>query len=181
MIENIPELVDAGVDSCKIEGRMKTALYVATVARTYRKAIDDFFESEEKYRQNMPWYLDQISRCTYRQFTTGFYFGKPSEEAQIYDNNTYINEYIYLGIVYDIDERGFARIEQRNKFSVGDEIEIMKPDGTDVKAAVKAMYREDGTSVESCPHSKEIIYLDLSEKPDKFDILRIESKEEAGE
>ncbi len=181
MIEHIPELVDAGVDSCKIEGRMKTALYVATVARTYRKAIDDFFESEEKYRENMPWYLDQISRCTYRQFTTGFYFGKPSEEAQIYDNNTYINEYIYLGIVYDIDERGFARIEQRNKFSVGDEIEIMKPDGTDVKAAVKAMYREDGTSVESCPHSKEIIYLDLSEKPDKFDILRIESKEEAGE
>ncbi len=181
MIEHIPELVDAGVDSCKIEGRMKTALYVATVARTYRKAIDDFFESEEKYRQNMPWYLDQISRCTYRQFTTGFYFGKPSEEAQIYDNNTYINEYIYLGIVYDIDERGFARIEQRNKFSVGDEIEIMKPDGTDVKAAVKAMYREDGTSVESCPHSKEIIYLDLSEKPDNFDILRIESKEEAGE
>ncbi|MBQ7615576.1 MAG: U32 family peptidase [Butyrivibrio sp.] len=181
MIEHIPELVDAGVDSCKIEGRMKTALYVATVARTYRKAIDDFFESEEKYRSNMPWYLDQISRCTYRQFTTGFYFGKPSEEAQIYDNNTYINEYIYLGIVYDIDERGYAKIEQRNKFSVGDEIEIMKPDGTDVKATVRAMYREDGTAVESCPHSKEIIYLDLSQRPEKYDILRIESKENVEE
>ncbi len=175
MIEHIPELVDAGVDSCKIEGRMKTALYVATVARTYRKAIDDFFESEDKYRQNMPWYLDQISRCTYRQFTTGFYFGKPSEEAQIYDNNTYINEYVYLGIVYDVDERGFARIEQRNKFSVGDEIEIMKPDGTDVKVTVKGMYREDGEAVESCPHSKEIIYLDLSQVPSKYDILRVES------
>ncbi len=172
MIEHIPELVDAGVDSCKIEGRMKTALYVATVARTYRKAIDDYFESEEKYRQNMPWYLDQISRCTYRQFTTGFYFGKPSEETQIYDNNTYINEYIYLGIVYDIDERGFARIEQRNKFSVGDEIEIMKPDGTDVKTTVRGMYKEDGTPVDSCPHSKEIIYLDLTNAPSKFDILR---------
>ncbi len=181
MIEHIPELVDAGVDSCKIEGRMKTALYVATVARTYRKAIDDFFESEEKYKENMPWYLDQISRCTYRQFTTGFYFGKPSEEAQIYDNNTYINEYIYLGIVYDIDERGFAKIEQRNKFSVGDEIEIMKPDGTDVKATVRAMYREDGTEVESCPHSKEIIYLDLSQRPEKYDVLRIESKENVEE
>ncbi len=175
MIEHIPELVDAGVDSCKIEGRMKTALYVATVARTYRKAIDDFFESEDKYRQNMPWYLDQISRCTYRQFTTGFYFGKPSEEAQIYDNNTYINEYVYLGIVYDVEERGFARIEQRNKFSVGDEIEIMKPDGTDVKVTVKGMYREDGEAVESCPHSKEIIYLDLSQVPSKYDILRVES------
>ena len=176
MIEHIPELVSAGVDSCKIEGRMKTALYVATVARTYRKAIDDYFESEEKYRENMPWYLDQISRCTYRQFTTGFYFGKPSDEAQIYDNNTYINEYIYLGIVYGIDERGYAQIEQRNKFSVGDEIEIMKPDGTDVKATVRAMYNADNEAVESCPHSKETIYLDLSEKPSAFDILRIESK-----
>ncbi|MEE3496615.1 MAG: peptidase U32 family protein, partial [Butyrivibrio sp.] len=91
MIEHIPELVNAGVDSCKIEGRMKTALYVATVARTYRKAIDDFFESEEKYRENMPWYKEQISKCTYRQFTTGFYFGKPSDETQIYDVNTYVN------------------------------------------------------------------------------------------
>ena len=178
MIEHIPELVDAGVDSCKIEGRMKTALYVATVARTYRKAIDDFFESEEKYRQNMPWYLDQISKCTYRQFTTGFYFGKPSDEMQIYDNNTYVSEYIYLGIVYDIDERGFAKIEQRNKFSVGDEIEIMKPDGTDVKVRVNGMYTEDGIAVESCPHSKEIIYLDLSERPSRYDILRVSAKPE---
>ena len=177
MIEHIPELVDAGVDSCKIEGRMKTALYVATVARTYRKAIDDFFESEEKYKENMPWYLDQISRCTYRQFTTGFYFGKPSEEAQIYDNNTYVNEYIYLGIVDSIDNRGYAKFEQRNKFSVGDEIEIMKPDGTDVKATVKAMYAEDGTAVESCPHSKQILYVDLSVVPEKYDILRVKSEQ----
>ena len=176
MIEHIPELVDAGVDSCKIEGRMKTALYVATVARTYRKAIDDYFESEEKYRQNMPWYLDQIARCTYRQFTTGFYFGKPSEEAQIYDNNTYINEYVYLGIVYEVDDRGYARIEQRNKFSVGDEIEIMKPDGTDVKVRVNGMYAEDGTAVDSCPHSKQIIYLDLSEPAFEYDILRVSAE-----
>ncbi|MBE5837825.1 peptidase U32 family protein [Butyrivibrio sp.] len=173
MIEHIPELVDARVDSCKIEGRMKTALYVATVARTYRKAIDDYFESEEKYRANMPWYLDQISRCTYRQFTTGFYFGKPSDEAQIYDSNTYVNEYIYLGIVNDVNDKGLARIEQRNKFSVGDEIEIMKPDGTDVKATVKAMYTEDGESVDSCPHPQQIIDLELSEIPSKYDILRI--------
>lgn len=155
---------------------MKTALYVATVARTYRKAIDDYFESEEKYRANMPWYLDQISRCTYRQFTTGFYFGKPSEEAQIYDNNTYVNEYIYLGIVDELDNRGYAKFEQRNKFSVGDVIEIMKPDGTDVEAKVNAMYAEDGTPVESCPHSKQIIYADLSQKPEKYDILRIKAE-----
>lgn len=175
MIEHIPEMVDARIDSCKIEGRMKTALYVATVARTYRKAIDDFFESEDKYRQNMPWYLDQISKCTYRQFTTGFYFGKPSDEAQIYDNNTYVNEYIYLGIVGEIDDRGYAKFEQRNKFSVGDEIEIMKPDGTDIKVTVKGMYAEDGTPVESCPHSKQTLFVDLSERPEKYDILRVRS------
>ncbi len=177
MIEHIPEMVDAGIDSFKIEGRMKTALYVATVARTYRKAIDDFFESEEKYRENMPWYLDQISKCTYRQFTTGFYFGKPSDEAQIYDNNTYVNEYIYLGIVNEIDNRGYAKFEQRNKFSVGDDIEIMKPDGTDVKVKVEAMFAEDGTAVDSCPHSKQTLFVKLSEQPEKYDILRVKSKE----
>ena len=91
MIEHIPELVDAGIDSFKIEGRMKTALYVATVARTYRKAIDDYFASEEKYRENLEWYRREIAKCTYRSFTTGFYFGKPDENTQIYDNNTYLN------------------------------------------------------------------------------------------
>ena len=104
MIEHIPELIDAGIDSFKIEGRMKTALYVATVARTYRKAIDDYQKDPELYRKNMPWYLDQISNCTYRQFTTGFFFGKPSEEAQIYDSNTYIREYTYLGITEEIKD-----------------------------------------------------------------------------
>ncbi|MCR4901644.1 MAG: U32 family peptidase [Butyrivibrio sp.] len=173
MIEHIPELVDAGVDSCKIEGRMKTALYVATVARTYRKAIDDFFESEEKYRANMPWYLDEISRCTYRQFTTGFYFGKPSDETQIYDNNTYVNEYTYLGIVGSVDESGRAKIEQRNKFSVGDKIEIMKPDGRDIETIVKGIYNEKGQSVESAPHPKEVLYLELDQETEQYDILRI--------
>lgn len=173
MIEHIPELVDAGVDSCKIEGRMKTALYVATVARTYRKAIDDYFESEEKYRANMPWYLDEISRCTYRQFTTGFYFGKPSNETQIYDNNTYVNEYTYLGIVGSVDENGRAKIEQRNKFSVGDKIEIMKPDGRDIETIVKGIYNEKGQSVDSAPHPKEVLYLELNQETEQYDILRI--------
>ena len=187
MIEYIPEIVNAGIDSMKIEGRMKTALYVATVARTYRKALDDYFTSEETYRNNMSWYQEQISRCTYRQFTTGFYFGKPTEETQIYDSNTYISESIYLGIVDHIDERGYAQIEQRNKFCVGDTIEIMKPDGRDIFVTVNAMYDEEGRAVESCPHSKQKIYLDLkpvSEEQDldpnklvqQYDLLRV-SKE----
>ena len=173
MIEYIPEIVAAGIDSLKIEGRMKTALYVATVARTYRKAIDDYFESEEKYRANMDWYKAEISKCTYRQFTTGFYFGKPDENTQIYDNNTYVNEYIYLGIIESVDGSGLARIMQRNKFSVGDTIEIMKPDGRNIEVQVRAMYDEEGNAVESCPHSKQIIDLDLTVIPEQFDLLRV--------
>ena len=174
MIEHIPEMIDAGIDSFKIEGRMKTALYVACVARTYRKAIDDFLESEQKYRDNMDWYLSEISKCTYRQFTTGFYFGKPSEEAQIYDNNTYINEYVYLGMVDKKDSES-AYIEQKNKFCVGDEIEIMKPDGSNVATKVIRIVNEDGEDMESCPHSKQKLRIFLSVVPDEGDILRVKN------
>ncbi|EOS48402.1 hypothetical protein C809_02081 [Lachnospiraceae bacterium MD335] len=178
MIEHVPEIVAAGIDSFKIEGRMKTALYVACVARTYRKAIDDFFESEEKYRANMEWYRAEIAKCTYRQFTTGFYFGKPDENTQIYDSNTYVNESVYLGMVDLVDERGFAKFEQKNKFCVGDVIEIMKPDGRNVSAKVLSMYNEDGEAVESCPHSKQVLYAKLSEQVNKYDIMRTEAGKE---
>ena len=172
MIEHIPELIEAGIDSFKIEGRMKTALYVATVARTYRKAIDDYLTSPEKYRKNMPWYLEQISNCTYRQFTTGFFFGKPSEESQIYDNNTYIKEYTYLGIVGERNEEGLYQIEQRNKFSVGEQIEVMKPDGRNIPVTVKRILDEDGNEMESAPHPKQVLYIDLGQELEMYDILR---------
>ena len=177
MIEHIPDLIDAGIDSYKIEGRMKTALYVATVARTYRKAIDDYLESPEKYEANMPWYLEQIKSCTYRQFTTGFFYGKPSEETQIYDNNTYEKGYTYLGIVGAPNEKGLYRMEQRNKFSVGEQIEIMKPNGDNVLATVLALVDEDGNEMESCPHPQQVFYVKLSETPDEFDILRRQENE----
>ena len=191
MIEYIPEMVQAGIDSFKIEGRMKTALYVAAVARTYRKAIDDYFTSEQLYRDNTDWYRAEIAKCTYRQFTTGFYFGKPDENTQIYDNNTYVNEYIYLGIVEEIatvqkafpgidtetagiEKDGWlVRIEQRNKFCVEDEIEIMKPSGKNIPVTVQAMYNADGEPVESCPHSKQLIWLSLSVLPEQYDLLRV--------
>ena len=171
MIEHIPELVESGVDSLKIEGRMKTALYVATVARTYRKALDDYKIDPELYRQNMPWYLEQISNCTYRQFTTGFFFGKPNEESQIYDNNTYVKEYTYLGIIGE-EKDGTYRIEQRNKFSVGETIEVMKPNGDNIEVTVKRILTEDGVEQESAPHPKQVLYVDLGIPVDKYDILR---------
>ena len=173
MIEHIPDLIDAGIDSFKIEGRMKTALYVATVARTYRRALDDYAKSPELYQQNMSWYLDQISNCTYRQFTTGFFYGKPSAEAQIYDSNTYIKEYTYLGIIGDTRADGRVCIEQRNKFLIGDQIEIMKPDGSNVTTTVLGIENEDGEAMESAPHPKQVLWLALDAQADRYDILRM--------
>ncbi len=171
MIGHIPELIDAGIDSLKVEGRMKTALYVATVARTYRKALDDYARSPELYQENMPWYLEQISNCTYRQFTTGFYFGRPDENTQIYDSSTYVREYIYLGIVGE-EKDGMYRIEQRNKFSVGEQIEIMKPGGENVPVTVKRIVNEEGEEQESAPHPKQVLYVELDGRADVYDILR---------
>ncbi len=171
MIEHIPEILEAGIDSLKIEGRMKTALYVATVARTYRKAIDDYQKDPALYRENMPWYLEQISNCTYRQFTTGFFFGKPDETSQIYDSNTYVKEYTYLGIIGE-ERDGTYRIEQRNKFSVGETIEVMKPNGENIEVIVKRILTEEGAEQESAPHPKQVLYVDLGIKVDEYDILR---------
>ena len=172
MIDHIPEILESGIDSLKIEGRMKTALYVATVARTYRKAIDDCLKSRELYEKNLPWYREQISNCTYRQFTTGFFYGKPDENTQIYDSNTYVKEYTYLGIVGEVTEDGLCRIEQRNKFSVGEEIEIMKPDGENIVTRVQQILNEDGEEQESAPHPKQVLYIRLDQKAEHYDILR---------
>lgn len=172
MIEHIPEMVSSGIDSFKIEGRMKTALYVATVARTYRLAIDDFIKDPEIYKSRIPFYKDEISKCTYRQYTTGFFFGKPDENTQIYDSNTYIKEYTYLGIINGVNEAGLYEIEQRNKFSVGETIEVMKPDGRNIEVTVKRIVNEYGEDMESAPHPKQQLFIDLGVELDRYDILR---------
>ena len=172
MIEHIDDIMESGIDSLKIEGRMKTALYVATVARTYRKAIDDYLESPQKYRANMTWYQEQISNCTYRQFTTGFFYGKPDENTQIYDSNTYVKEYTYLGYIEEVTEEGLGRITQRNKFSVGETIEVMKPNGENVEVTVQRILDEDGNSVDSAPHPQQRLYVDLGIELCQYDLLR---------
>ncbi len=172
MIEHIPELVEVGIDSFKIEGRMKTALYVAVVTRTYRQAIDDYMKDEALYRSQMDYYKEEIAKCTYRQFTTGFFFGKPDHDTQIYDNNTYIKAYTYLGLIGEHRGDGFYSLEQRNKFSVGEKIEVMKPDGRDLEVTVRAMTDEEGQPMESCPHPKQKIYVDLGIELSPFDLLR---------
>lgn len=172
MIEHIPDIIEAGIDSLKIEGRMKTALYVATVARTYRQAIDDYFKNPALYEKNIPYYKEEIAKCTYRQFTTGFFYGPTTHETQIYDSNTYIREYTYLGLVGDKNEKGLYSLEQRNKFCVGDTIEVMKPDGRNLTTTVKAITDAVGEPMDSCPHPKQQIYVDLGMELDVRDLLR---------
>ena len=246
MIEHIPALIESGIDSFKVEGRMKTALYVATVARTYRKAIDDYAKGIEVYQAYMPWYLEQIANCTYRQFTTGFFFDKPNETTQIYDSNTYLQESVYLGIIenvsgceikellsgreellsgkeellsgreellsvreellsgreelYSSEEQlagckeelvsgreklpsgkleckedkivAWYKIEQRNKFSVGENIEIMKPGGENTSTKVLGILNEEGEEMESAPHPQQVLYVALDRNAEEYDLLR---------
>ncbi len=172
MVEHIPELMEAGIDSFKVEGRMKTALYVATVARAYRRAIDDCKKGRDVFEQNSGWYKEEIGKCTNREFTTGFFFGKPGSDAHIYKSSTYVKDYTYLGTVDQVDPRGFARIEQKNKFSVGETIEVMKPDGRNLSVEVREIRSQDGALLESAPHAKQVVYVDLGEGLEEFDILR---------
>ena len=176
MIEHIPELVQAGIDSFKIEGRMKTALYVAVVSRTYRQAIDDYFEDPQKYKERIPYYKKEIAKCTYRQFTTGFFFGPTTHDSQIYDNNTYVKGYEYLGTIHEKLPDGQGVFEQKNKFCVGDEVEIMKPNGENVVTKVLSMEDEKGQKVDSCPHPGQRIRLRVECELQEYDIIRKEKE-----
>lgn len=180
MIEHLPDLYDAGIASFKIEGRMKTALYIATTARTYRKAMRDYEEDPALYRKNLSWYHEEIRSCTYRQFTTGFFYGKPDETSQIYDNNTYTQGAVYLGCLEGRNENGDWVLFQKNKFCVGDTIEIMKPSGEDLVAVVRDIKDEEGAHQESAPHplQKLLVSLELSDQgaPEAGDILRKKQK-----
>ncbi|MDD6071679.1 MAG: U32 family peptidase [Clostridiales bacterium] len=172
MVNHVPELIEAGIDSFKVEGRMKTALYVATVARTYRKAIDDYMESPEKYAANLEWYKEEIGKCTYRQFTTGFYFGKTDSDSQVYDNNDYVKEYTYIGKVESVDSDGRLHFIQRNKFCVGEQIEAMMFDGRNVELEVMGIWNADMEEVDSAPHPKEALTVQLNQSLPVGTILR---------
>ena len=172
MIEHLPDLVEAGVNSLKVEGRMKTALYAAVTARTYRKALDDLFEDPALYRRNMDWYREEITRCTHRAFTTGFFYGKPTAQDQIYDSNTYVKEYTYLGSVSHVLPDGRFVMEQKNKFCVGDVLEVMKPSGENLEAKVLSITDAEETPMESAPHPRQELHVQLDVRAEAYDILR---------
>lgn len=177
MIQNIPDLIEAGIFSFKIEGRMKTPFYVATVTKIYREAINDYYKDPSIYEEKKEYYLNEIMKCNYRDFTTGFYYGKPGGTEQLYNTNAYIRNYNFTAIVLDYDkETQIATIEQRNKFVIGDELEVMNKVGRFNSIIVESMTDEDGAPVESAPHPKQIIKIKIPFDVEAFDIIRCVNK-----
>ncbi len=172
MIDHVDDLIKCSIDSFKIEGRMKTPLYVATIVRAYRMAIDDYYENPNKYFNNLDFYKNEILKCTYREYTTGFYYNKPNDTSQIYTNNTYVIGSTYYGIVDSIEGEYIVLI-QKNKFSVNDNIEIMKAPGENIETKVlEILDYETGKMQESCPHAGQKLKVKLSVLPELNDILR---------
>jgi len=175
MIEHIPELVSAGIISMKIEGRMKSSFYVATVVRAYRQAIDAYYENPQGYVFNPEW-LEEVSKASHREFTTGFYFEKPDEKGQVYNTSSYIRDYDFIGLVKSFDKAsGVAEVEQRNRMFKGEEIEVVRPGGKSFKQRITGMKDADGNEIESAPHPQMTVYIPMDEEVEEYTILRRKS------
>ena len=177
MIEYIPDLIKAGINSFKIEGRVKSSFYVATVIRSYRMAIDDYYKDPENYKFNEE-YLAEIKKASHRDFTTGFYFGKPTEEAQVYESSTYIRGYDFVGMVLDYDEETkIATVEQRNRMFVGDEIEVFGPKEKYFTQKIEMMWDDKGQEIEVAPHPQQIVKMKMKYPVREYFLMR-KSKED---
>ena len=163
MLEHIPEIIKSGITSLKLEGRVKTAYYVATIVKAYREEIDRYLADPENYVFDKS-QLDEVRKVSHRPYSTGFYYGKPNEESQVYTSSSYIRNYDLLGIVTDYDsETKIATISQRNKFSLGDEIEIMQPGKPFFTQVVTHMENDKGEAIESAPHAAMTVKMPVTE------------------
>lgn len=173
MIEYIPELVAAGITSLKIEGRMKSSFYVASIVKAYREAVDSYFENPAEYKFNPKW-MEYLTMISHRNYHTGFYFGEKNK--QIYETSSYIRGYDIVGIVKEYKD-GTAVIEQRNKVSEGDQVEVMRAKGDNLKVTLKNMRDSEGNKIEAAPSAQMIFTINTEEKLEKDDML-IKNKEE---
>ncbi|MDP4182589.1 MAG: U32 family peptidase [Bacillota bacterium] len=172
MIEYIPEIINAGLNSLKIEGRMKSSYYVATIVKTYREAIDAYYADPSNYRFN-PESLEELSKASHREYSTGFYLDKPSGNGQIYNTSSYIREYDFVGLVisYDKDTR-IATIEQRNRMFVGDEIEVVRPTGKYFIQKISEMKDIEGNNISVAPHPQMTVFMYMDDPVVEFTMLR---------
>ena len=172
MIDHIPDLAEAGVYSLKIEGRMKSMYYVATVVTAYRAAIDAYLRDPDNYVFDSKWY-DELCKASHREFTHGFYYNKPTDKDQNYLTSDYTRDYSFIGLVRETDENtGLTTVEQRNKFSVGDTVEVFGPYTSYYEETISEMYDEEGNAIQSAPHPQQILRIRFERKPEEGFILR---------
>ena len=172
MIEYIPEIFDSGITSLKIEGRMKTAYYVATTVRAYRMALDEYYKDPENWKFNPMW-LEELKKGSHRDYSTGFFFDRPDSNSHNYKSASYIRNYDFIGLVKDFEkETGLTIVEQRNKMYVGDKIEVIGPFKETMHATILEMYNEDGGPIESAPHARQIVKMKLDIDVEKDYMLR---------
>ena len=172
MIEHLPSLIEAGISAFKIEGRMKSSYYVATVVKAYRHLIDSYFSKPKEYFCDEKW-LDEIKKVSHRYFTTGFYFVKPGGKEQRYNSSAYIKTYDFSGLILDYNtDNQIATIEQKNRIFVGDEIEIFGPDDDFFTQKIEKMWDEEGEEIEAAPHAKQIIRMKMAKPVKPWYIIR---------
>ncbi len=177
MIRHIPELVQAGIASAKIEGRMKSSFYVATIVSAYRKAIDTYYKDPENYVFQESW-MEELKKVSHREFTTGFYFNRPTNKDQNYQTSAYTREYTFIGVVKSYDPNTkMAVVEQRNKMSVGEEIEVFGPYTDCFSQKLEVLLDEDGNPLESAPHPQQILQIKM-DQPVKENFMLRKRKEQ---
>lgn len=180
MIGHIPEMARAGVTSFKIEGRMKSIFYLATVVAQYRKAIDAAEEilagkaDESVYEESLDGWMKELGKASHRTFTTGFYFGKPDASAHNYETSAYVRDYTFTGLVLDYDAgTGEALVEQRNKMTTGEEIEVFGPAGESFTQILTDMRdAESGEPLEAAPHPQQHLLIRMDEQVSPGSMLR---------
>ena len=168
MIEHLDKLVEAGVDSLKIEGRAKSAYYVAVTTNAYKKALNDFYNCDGKW-QVKNWMKDELEKISHREYNTGFYFG--NEPGQVYENGGYVRKYDVVGVCEGY-ENNMAIVSQRNKFSKGEELDVLEPKSDPFNIKIEKMYDEWHNEIDSAPHATQKIFIPTGRKIKKGAYLR---------
>ncbi len=173
LLPYLPELIDAGIDSLKIEGRVKSLYYTAVVTDVYRRALDDLFADKARFEQNLPDYMEALCSVSHRQYCSGFLTGPPDADAQRYETSAYVRRYDFIALVKGYDaEKGRLLLEQRNHFAAGEELEIVSPGAPPRKWKPEHLYDEEGGVISAAPHAQMRVAADCAEAFPAMSIVR---------
>lgn len=172
LLPHIADVIGSGVESLKIEGRMKSVHYVASVVKAYRLAIDAYFDHPDDFHIDPAW-IEELEKVSHRPYTTGFYYHQPTKDDQLYGTSSYIQTSEFVGLVRSYDkETGWALVEQRNNMKLGQEIEVFQPTGPLFRQTIRAMRDEDGEEIAVAPHPQQLLYMKMEQPVEPYTILR---------